>query len=84
MIGSLLYMTATRPDIQYLICVCTRFQASPRTSHRQAVMRMFMYLRHTPDFGLWYSVSSSLALRGFWDVDLAECRLDRKSTSGTC
>jgi hypothetical protein len=57
---------------------------SPRTSHRQAVKRIFRYLRHTPHFGLWYSVSSSLALHGFSDADLAGCRLDRKSTSRTC
>jgi hypothetical protein len=55
MIGLLLYMTATRPDIQFSVCLCDRFQASPRTSHRQAVKRIFRYLRHTPDFVLWYS-----------------------------
>jgi hypothetical protein len=84
MIGSLLYLTATRPDIQFSVCLCTHFQACPRTSHRQAVKRIFMYLRHTPDFGLWYSASSSLALHGLSDADFAGCRLDRKSTSGTC
>jgi hypothetical protein len=51
MIGSLLYLTATRLDIQFSVCLCARFQASPRTSHRQAVKRIFRYLRHTPDFG---------------------------------
>jgi hypothetical protein len=65
MIGSLLYLTATRPDIQFSVCLCARFQASPRTSHRQAVKRIFRYLCHTPDFGLWYSASSSLALHSF-------------------
>jgi hypothetical protein len=65
MIGSLLYLTATRPDIRFSVCLCARFQASPRTSHRQAVKRIFRNLRHTPDFGLWYSASSSLALHGF-------------------
>jgi hypothetical protein len=84
MIGSLLYLTATRPDIQFSVCRCAHFQVSPRTSHRQAVKRIFRYLRHTPDFGLWYSASSSLALHGFSDADFAECRLDRKYTSGTC
>jgi hypothetical protein len=83
MIGSFLYMMATRPNIQFSVCLCARFQASARTSHRQAVKRIFRYLRHTPDFGLWYSVSSSLALHGFSDVDFAGYRLDRKSTSGT-
>jgi hypothetical protein len=83
-IGSLLYLMATRPDIQFSICLCARFQASPRTSHRQVVKRIFRYLRYTPDFGLWYSASSSLALHGFSDADFAGCRLDRKYTSGTC
>jgi hypothetical protein len=83
MIGSLLYLTATRPDIHFSVCLCARFQASPRTSHQQAVKRIFGYLRHTPDFGLLYSASSSLALHGFSDADFAGCRLDRKSTSGT-
>jgi hypothetical protein len=83
-IGSLLYLTATRPDIQFSVCLCARFQASPRTSHRQAVKRIFRSLCHTPDFGLWYSASSSLALHGFLDADFAGRRLDRKFTSGTC
>jgi hypothetical protein len=84
MIGSLLYLMATRPDIQFSVCLCAHFQASPRTSHWQAVKRIFRYLRHTPDFGLWYSASSSLALHGFLDADFAGCRLDRKSTPRTC
>jgi hypothetical protein len=84
MCGSLLYLTATMPDIQFSVCLCTHFQVSLRTSHRQAVKRIFRYLRYTPDFGLWYSASSSLALHGFSDADFARCRLDRKSTSGTC
>jgi hypothetical protein len=50
MIGSLLYLTATRPDIQFSVCLCARFQASPRTSHRQVVKRIFRYLHHTPDW----------------------------------
>jgi hypothetical protein len=65
MIGSLLYLKATRPDIQFSVCLCARFQVSLRTSHRLTVKRIFRYLRHTPDFGLWYSASSSLALHGF-------------------
>jgi hypothetical protein len=84
MIGSLLYLTATRLDIQFLVCLCAHFQASPRTSHRQAVKHILRNFRHTPDFGLWYFVSSSLALHGFLDADFAGCRLDWKSTCGTC
>jgi hypothetical protein len=81
MIGSLLYLTAMRPDIQFSVCLCTHFQVSPRSSLRQAVKRIFRYLRHTPDFSLWYSVSSSLSFHGFSDADFAVCWLDRKSTS---
>ncbi|WVZ63374.1 LOW QUALITY PROTEIN: hypothetical protein U9M48_013011 [Paspalum notatum var. saurae] len=84
MIGSLLYLTVTRPDIQFAVCLCARYQASPRTSHRQAVKRIFRYLKFTPELGLWYSSGSSLSLRGFSDADHAGCRIDRKSTSSTC
>ncbi|WVZ97090.1 LOW QUALITY PROTEIN: hypothetical protein U9M48_042651 [Paspalum notatum var. saurae] len=76
MIGSLLYLTVTRPDIQFV--------ASPRTSHRQAVQRIFRYLKFTLELCLWYSLGSSLSLRGFSDADHVGCRIDRKSTSGTC
>jgi hypothetical protein len=84
MIGSLLYLTATWPDIQFTMCLCTRFQASPRSSHRMAVQRIFRYLKHTLEFGIWYSASSSLSLVGFFNADFAVCGIDRKSTSGTC
>jgi hypothetical protein len=52
MIGSLLYLTATRPDIQFSVCLCARFQASLRISHRQAIKQIFRYLRYTPELGL--------------------------------
>jgi hypothetical protein len=84
MIGSLLHLTTTRPDIQFSVYLCARFQASPRTSHRQVIKRIFRYLRYTPELGLWYSTSSSLSLLGFSDADFAGCQVDRKSTSGTC
>ncbi|WVZ81678.1 hypothetical protein U9M48_029030 [Paspalum notatum var. saurae] len=84
MIGSLLYLTTTRPDIQFAVCLCARYQAFPRTSHRQAVKHIFRYLKFTPVLGLWYSLGSSLFLRGFSDADHAGSRIDRKSTSGTC
>jgi hypothetical protein len=54
MIGSLLYLTATRSDIQFSVCLCARFQVSLRTSHRQAVKQIFRYLRYTSELGLWY------------------------------
>ncbi|WVZ58355.1 hypothetical protein U9M48_008634 [Paspalum notatum var. saurae] len=79
----ILYLTATRPDIQFAVCLCARYLASPRFSHHQAVKRIFRYLKFTPELGLWYSSGSSLSLRGFSDADHAGCWIDRKSTSGT-
>jgi hypothetical protein len=84
MIGSLLYLTATRPDIQFTMGLCARFQASPRSSHQTIVQWIFRYLKHTPEFRIWYSASSSLDLVGFSDADFMGCGIDRKSTSGTC
>jgi hypothetical protein len=52
MIGSLLHLTATRPDIQFTMGLCARFQASPRSSHRITVQQVFRYLKHTPEFGI--------------------------------
>jgi hypothetical protein len=84
MIVSLLYLTVTRPDIQFAVGLCARFQTSPRSSHRMTVQRVFRYLKHTPEFRIWYSASSSLDLVGFSDADFVGCGIDRKSTSGTC
>jgi hypothetical protein len=84
MIGSLLYLTVTRSDIQFTMCLCARFQASTCSSHRMAVQQIFSYPKHTPEFGIWYSASSSLDLVGFSDTHFAGCGIDRKSTSGTC
>jgi hypothetical protein len=84
MIGSLLYLTTTQSDIQFALGLCACFQASPHSSHRTAVHRIFRYLKHTPEFEIWYSASSSLDLVGFSDADFVGCGIDRKSTSGTC
>jgi hypothetical protein len=83
-IGSLLYLTVTQPDIQIVVGLCVRFQYSPHSSHRMAVQRVFRYLKHTLEFVIWYSASSSLDLVGFSDADFAGCGIDRKSTSTTC
>jgi hypothetical protein len=84
MISSLLYLTATWPDIQFTVGLCARFEASPCSLHRTTVQQVFRYLKHTPEFGIWYSASSSLDLVGFSDADFAGCGIDRKSTFGTC
>jgi hypothetical protein len=83
MIGSLLYLTVTLSDIQFTVCLCACFQASPRTSHRKVVQRIFRYLKHTLGFVILYSASSSLDLVGFSDADFVQCGIDRKSTSAT-
>jgi hypothetical protein len=84
MIGSLLYLIATQSDIQFTVGLCACLQASPRSSHRTVVQRIFRYFKHTPDFGIWYSASSSLDFVGFSDADFVGCGIDRKSSSGTC
>jgi hypothetical protein len=84
LVGSLLYLTATKPDIQFAISLCARFQATPRSSHRTTVQRIFRYHKHTFEFGIWHYASSSLYLVGFSDADFVGCGIDRKSTSGTC
>ncbi|KAL8132932.1 hypothetical protein AgCh_008421 [Apium graveolens] len=84
MIGSLLYLTASRPDIMYATCLCARFQADPREPHLTAVKRIFKYLKGTADLGLWYPRESDFKLIGYSDADFAGCKIDRKSTSGSC
>jgi hypothetical protein len=84
MIGSLLYLKATRPDIQFTVGLCAYFYASPCSSHQTTIQRVFRYLKHTPEFRIWYSASYSLDLVGFFDADFAGCGIDQKSTSGTC
>ena len=84
MIGSFLYLTASRPDVMFCVCLCARFQACPKESHLIALKRIFRYLFGTQNLGLWYPKKSSLELIGFSDVDYVGSKIDRKSTSGTC
>ncbi|GJX09087.1 putative ribonuclease H-like domain-containing protein [Tanacetum coccineum] len=84
MIGSLMYLTASRPDIMFAVCACARFQVSPKTSHLLAVKRIFRYLKGKPSLGLWYSKDSLLELVAYTDSDYAGATLDRKSTTGGC
>ena len=84
MIGSLLYLTASRPDIMFSVCLCARYQSNPKESHLNAVKRILRYLNGTQTIGLWYSKDSQINLLGYSDADFAGCKLDRKSTSGTC
>nr|GEX95789.1 retrovirus-related Pol polyprotein from transposon TNT 1-94 [Tanacetum cinerariifolium] len=83
MIGTLLYLTASRPDLQFAICMCARYQARPTEKHVHAVKRIFRYLRGTVNQGLWYPKDSSVALTAIADADHAGCQVTRRSTSGT-
>jgi hypothetical protein len=84
MIGSLLYLCASRPDIMLSVCMCARYQSDPRECHLVAVKRILRYLVSTPCFGIWYPKGSTFDLIGYSDSDYAGCKVDRKSTSGTC
>ncbi|KAH9802698.1 hypothetical protein KPL71_001497 [Citrus sinensis] len=84
MIGSLLYLTASRPDIMFSVCLCARFQSCPKESHMLAVKRIFRYLIGTINLGLWYPRGTHIDLTCYSDADFAGYKVDRKSTSGTC
>ncbi|GJW15763.1 putative ribonuclease H-like domain-containing protein [Tanacetum coccineum] len=81
MIGSLMYLTASRPDIMFAVCACARFQVSPKTSHLLAVKRIFRYLKGKPSLGLWYSKDSPWELVAYTNSDYARATQDRKSTT---
>ena len=82
MIGSLLYLTGTRPEIMHPVGIVGRFQANPKESHLQAVKRILKYLQGTRDFGLWYPKNADLTLHAYTDADWAVNVDDRKSTIG--
>ncbi|GJX15019.1 putative ribonuclease H-like domain-containing protein [Tanacetum coccineum] len=84
MIGSLMYLTASRPDIMFAVCACARFQVTPKASHLNAVKRIFRYLKHQPKLGLWYPRDSPFELEAYSDSDYGGASLDRKSTTGGC
>ncbi|GKG11699.1 hypothetical protein Tco_0345936, partial [Tanacetum coccineum] len=83
MIGTLLYLTASRLDLQFAICMCARYQVRPTKKHLNAVKRIFWYLKGTVHRGLWYLKDSSIALTAFADADHAGCQDTRRSTSGS-
>ncbi|GJT17743.1 putative ribonuclease H-like domain-containing protein [Tanacetum coccineum] len=84
MIGSLMYLTASRPDIMFAVCACSRFQVTPKTSHLSAVKRIFRYLKGKPKLGLEYPRVSSFDLEAYSDSDYTGANLDRKSIIGGC
>nr|GEW12755.1 hypothetical protein [Tanacetum cinerariifolium] len=84
MIGSLMYLTSSRPDIMFAVCACARFQVTPKLSHLNAVKRIFRYLKGKPCLGLWYPKDSPFDLVAYSDSDYAGASLDRKSITGGC
>ncbi|KAI3815684.1 hypothetical protein L1987_15363 [Smallanthus sonchifolius] len=84
MIGSLMYLTASRPDIMFAVCLCSRFQSQPKESHMIHVKRIFRYLKGKPRLGLWYSKQQSFDFKSYTDSDYGDCNLARKSISGGC
>ncbi|GJS28841.1 putative ribonuclease H-like domain-containing protein [Tanacetum coccineum] len=82
MIGSLMYLTSSRPDIMFAVCACARFQVNPKSSRLHAMKRIFRYLNDQPKLGLWYPKESPFELVAYTDSDYAGASLDRKSTTG--
>nr|GEW89962.1 hypothetical protein [Tanacetum cinerariifolium] len=81
MIGSLMYLTASRPDIMFVVCACARHQIKPKECHLYAVKRIFRYLKGHPKLGLWYPKASSFDLVAYSDSDYGGASQDRKSTT---
>ncbi|GJY30771.1 hypothetical protein Tco_0414266 [Tanacetum coccineum] len=84
MIGSLMYLTSSRPDIMFVVCACARFQVTPKVSHLHVVKRIFRYLKGQPKLGLWYPKDSPFDLEAYTNSDYAGASLNRKSTIGGC
>jgi hypothetical protein len=84
MIGSLLYLCASRSDIMFSVCMCVRFQATPKDCYLRAVKRIMRYLILTPNLGIWDPKGSHFKLLEYSNADYAGYKVDRKSTSGTC
>ncbi|GKC06585.1 hypothetical protein Tco_0998195, partial [Tanacetum coccineum] len=82
MIASFMYLTSSRPDIMFDVCVCARFQVNPKVSHLHAVKRIFRYLKGQPKLCLWYPKDSPFDLVAYTNSDYAGASLDRKSTTG--
>ncbi|GJZ07783.1 retrovirus-related pol polyprotein from transposon TNT 1-94 [Tanacetum coccineum] len=84
MIGSLLYLTASRPDIMFSVCLCARFQENPKITHLEAIKRIFRYIRGTTHLGLWYLKGTGIETIVYANSDHVGDYVDRKSTSGVC
>ena len=83
-ICNLLYLTTNRSDILFSVCLYARFQSCPKESHLFVVKHIIRYLKGTIEMSLWYPKTGQFFMTSFLDTDYADCRVDRKSTSGTC
>ncbi|GJV87684.1 putative reverse transcriptase domain-containing protein [Tanacetum coccineum] len=83
MVGSLMYLTASRPDLVFAVCMCARYQAKPTKKHLEAIKRVFRYLKGTINMGLWYPKDNAMSLTAYADADHAGCQDSRRSTSGS-
>ncbi|GKF78776.1 hypothetical protein Tco_0234344, partial [Tanacetum coccineum] len=83
MVGSLMYLTASRPDMVFAVCMCARYQASPTKKHLEALKQVFWYLRGTINWGLWYSKATAMALTAYADADHAGCQETQRSALGS-
>ncbi|XP_071713087.1 uncharacterized mitochondrial protein AtMg00810-like [Rutidosis leptorrhynchoides] len=83
-IGSLMYLTVTRPDIMFATCLCARYQAHPNVNHMLATKKIMRYLKGTPSLCLWYPRKDGFELIAYSDSDYRGCKRDFKSTSGGC
>nr|GEU63613.1 uncharacterized mitochondrial protein AtMg00810-like [Tanacetum cinerariifolium] len=83
MIGSLMCLTSSQPDLVFVVCMCARYQAKPNEKHLYAVKQIFRYLKGATNMGLWYSKDTSIALTAYADADHAGCQDTRRSTSGS-
>ncbi|GKA39273.1 retrovirus-related pol polyprotein from transposon TNT 1-94 [Tanacetum coccineum] len=84
MVGTLMYLITSRPDLTFIVCMCARYQAKPTEKHLHAVKRIFKYIRGTVNRGLWHPKDSSIALTAYADADHTGCQDTRRSTSRCC
>ncbi|GKB76006.1 hypothetical protein Tco_0942901 [Tanacetum coccineum] len=82
MVGTLMYLISSRPDLTFDVCMYARYQAKPTEKHLHAIKRIFKYLRGTINRGVWYPNDSSIVLIAYADADHAGCQDTRRSTSG--
>nr|GFC24055.1 copia protein [Tanacetum cinerariifolium] len=83
MVGSLMYLIASKPDLVFAVCMCARYQAKPTKKHLEALKRVFQYLKGTINWGFWYPKDTAMALTTYADADHAGCQDTRRSTSGS-